>query len=319
LNQSVVVDFEGSNPVPEKVIIPSASSSGNALHHSGRILSVSDCKKRSIEMLRFLEKLQSASYMGATRKYEISRLSHALRECSNYLVFHNFYTTDQIRLAKKRSCKKSLLCPFCARSRAAKNVGSDLSERFCHLRNSWQKLQKKRRDFRKKGFGFNELCKVEGSVFSYETKMNDETGYWNPHIHAVVLLNDYIDREKFSDEWEKITGDSRIMDIRKLYSSDETSMSDAFCEVFKYALKFSDLSLPDNFEAYQILKGIRLQGSFGAFWGVKLDDEDVPNNNELDGLPYLEMFYQYRGDKGFDLESVKEFNERSEREFQLPI
>ena len=41
-------------------------------------------------------------------------------------------------------------------------------------------------------------------------------------------------------------------------------------EVFKYAVKFSDLSLDDNWHAAQLLKGKRLLNSFGLFRGVEV-------------------------------------------------
>jgi len=280
----------------------------------------------------YLSNLKDDPTIGKAHSVVIDRLSADIRGCANYLVFHNHYTVDQIRLVKLRTCKKHMLCPFCARARAAKNVqkymerfqvvieekptlipalltltvknGSDLKERFDHLQKSWKKYQEKRRDYFKKNRGFNELCKVDGAVFSYESTVNKDTGEWHPHIHIVVLLTDYIDREKFSQEWEKITDDSKIVDIRKLKASEDGSMIDAFCEVFKYTLKFSELSLDDNFVAYETLKGSRLQGSFGSFWGVKVPEGAEDDLTGLDGLPYLEMFYQYMNKKGYDLKTV---------------
>ena len=46
-----------------------------------------------------------------------------------------------------------------------------------------------------------------------------------------------------------------------------------FMEVFKYAVKFSDLSLDDNWHAAQLLKGKRLLNSFGLFRGVEVPEE----------------------------------------------
>ena len=307
---------------------------GSAVKHMDRIARLSECKQRSREMGHYLHGLKDASHIGKSHSEVIHRLSADVRSCANYLVFHNYYTVDQIKLAKLRTCKKHLLCPFCARARAAKNVqsymdrfqvlldenpslvpalltltvknGEDLRERFDHLQKAWKKYQNRRRTYFKTGRGFNELCKVDGAVFSYETTVNEETGEWHPHLHIVVLLNSYIDRKKLSEEWEKITGDSKIVDIRQLKPSDDGSMVDAFCEVFKYALKFSELSLEDNFHAYDTLRGSRLQGSFGSFWGVKVPEGEADDLSGLEGLPYLEMFYQYMNRKGFDLQSVKQ-------------
>ena len=48
---------------------------------------------------------------------------------------------------------------------------------------------------------------------------------------------------------------------------------DGFLETFKYALKFSDLPLQDNWEAYKTLKGKRLINSFGVLRGVEVPEE----------------------------------------------
>lgn len=310
----------------------SGRGSGNALQHSERIARLSDCKQRSREMGKYLQFLVDSGTKGKAHTQLIKKLSADVRSCANYLIFHNYYTVSQIKLAKARTCKKHMLCPFCARARAAKNVqkymerfhvlteenpklvpalltltvknGDDLGERFNHLQRSWKKYQEKRRDYFKKGRGFNELCKVEGAVFSYETTVNQDTGEWHPHLHVVVLLSEYLDIKKLSQEWENITGDSKIVDIRKLKSSDDGSMVDAFCEVFKYALKFSEMELDENFEAYLGLKGSRLQGSFGLFWGVKIPESLTDDLTDFDALPYLEMFYKYSNATGYDLKTV---------------
>ena len=224
-----------------------------------------------------------------------------------------------------------MLCPFCANIRAAKNLQKylerfdlltsenpglkpafltltihhtaqhDLMERFQHLHKCWRKYQDRRRDWFKKNRGFNELCKVDGAVFSYEITKGKHG--WHPHIHILVLLTDWIDREQLSKEWLAITGDSKIVDIRRLKGKKRDDLIEAFCEIFKYTLKFSDLSLEDNFEAYENLKGKRLQGSFGSFWGVKVPEKDT--DDLLDALPYLEMLYRYTG-TAYTLETVCE-------------
>ena len=68
--------------------------------------------------------------------------------------------------------------------------------------------------------------------------------------------------------------------------------SKAAAEVCKYALKFGDLSVEKTWEAFKVLKGKRLTGSFGLLWGVKIPDtmtDDMPEGD----LPYLEMLYKF--------------------------
>jgi hypothetical protein len=129
-------------------------------------------------------------------------------------------------------------------------------------------------------------------MFSYE--VTNKGNGWHPHIHMIALLDNYIDQKKLSDEWEAITKDSKIVDIRKITSKSGKTLdiSDALLEVFKYALKFSDLDLELTWEAYRTLKGKRLLGAFGNLWGGSLEPDSMLDDL-LDDLPYLEMFYTY--------------------------
>ncbi|MGA4744970.1 protein rep, partial [Acinetobacter junii] len=125
-----------------------------------------------------------------------------LQGCGNFLLFKNFYTIDQTKLAKFHVCGQHLLCPFCAGIRASKSIqkyseridevlkknrklkvalltltvknGSDLGERANHLLTSFRTLIKRRQDYLKKGRGFNEFCKIDGAMYSYENTYNEK-------------------------------------------------------------------------------------------------------------------------------------------------
>jgi hypothetical protein len=304
----------------------SIKGSGNAVKHGDRIAAAGACKQRSREMANYL-----GDY-GTTDQHR--KLHHEIGGCANYLVFHNYYTRDEIRLAKARTCKKHLLCPFCARARGAKlmekNVervaqalaenprlvpamltltvknADDLKGASEHLLNSLRKGLKRRRDFKEKGRGWTEFAKIEGAIYATEVTYSEEKG-WHPHIHAVVLLNDYIDQKAFSAEWERITGDSKVVDIRKLKTDDSGDVTDSLAEVFKYAVKFADLPLDKNLEAFEVLNGKRLIGSFGCLRGLQLPEKLT--DDLLDDLPYIEMFYKYMAQKGaFELTETKKMD-----------
>ncbi len=292
----------------------------NAVKHGDRIARLSQLKKRSRQM---------ASYMldVSDNPFDITTASN-VAACSTWLVFNHYYTVDEVRLSKAHTCKKHLLCPVCAKIRAVKQAikymerldlvlqenpslvpamltltvknGEDLNERFTHLTKSWKTYQNRRRSWTKNGRGFNELCRTTGGVFSYE--FTKSKSGWHPHLHAVVLLDSKIDKHQLSEEWHKITGDSFITDIRKLKPNKTQDIADAFLEVFKYALKFSEMDLEDNYDAYHILKGKRLQGAYGAFWGVQVPEKMT--DELLDDLPYIELFYQYLSGKGYNLEKT---------------
>ena len=45
-----------------------------------------------------------------------------LKGCGQFLLFHNYYTIDQIKLEKFHVCNQHLLCPMCAGIRAARSM-----------------------------------------------------------------------------------------------------------------------------------------------------------------------------------------------------
>ena len=48
-----------------------------------------------------------------------------------------------------------------------------------------------------------------------------------------------------------------------------------------------------TWEAFKILKGRRLTGSFGLLWGVKIPEEATDELPDDQSLPYLEMLYKF--------------------------
>ena len=286
----------------------------------------------------------------SSEREDAKRMSSELSGCANYLVFNNYYTIEEIRLSKTITCKRHLLCPFCAARRATKQVekngdrirkvleenknlipvmitltvknGDDLQERYEHIKKSFDKLKQKRKDAIR-GKTETEFSKVQGSMFSYE--VTNKGNGWHPHIHMIALLDDYIDQKKLSREWEAITKDSKIVDIRKITSKtgDTLDISSGLLEVFKYALKFSDLDLELTWEAYRTLKGKRLLGSLGNLYGSNMEPVSMLDDI-LDDLPYLEMFYKYskhlgsyelkttiKKESSLKIEDVKEVNQKN--------
>ena len=53
-------------------------------------------------------------------------------------------------------------------------------------------------------------------MYSYENTYNEKTGEWHPHVHMFALLDTWIDQEQLSETWHEITGDSFVVDIRKV-------------------------------------------------------------------------------------------------------
>ena len=302
------------------------SKSALADQHRDRITRFGILKHRSKQQENFLWTLAKfkENYPQDLPSEETTKAlksAQKLQGCGNFLLFKNFYTIDQTKLAKFHVCGQHLLCPFCAGIRASKSIqkyseridevlkknrklkvalltltvknGSDLGERANHLLTSFRTLIKRRQDYLKKGRGFNEFCKIDGAMYSYENTYNEKTGEWHPHVHMLVLLNDWIDQEALGETWHEITGDSYIVDVRKVKKSKELGYAKAAAEVCKYALKFSDLTVEKTWEAFKTLKGKNLSGSFGSLRGVKIPKNLADDMPEDQDLPYLEMLYKF--------------------------
>ena len=146
-----------------------------------------------------------------------------------------------------------------------------------------------------------------GQCIHTKTHTTKKTGEWHPHVHMFALLDTWIDQEHLSETWHEITGDSFIVDIRRVKKDKQYGYSNAAAEVCKYALKFGDLSVENTWEAFKVLKGKRLSGAFGSLWGVKVPEnlaDDMPDEKDL---PYLEMLYRFVfGKKSYyDLEMTR--------------
>ena len=303
-----------------------ALQSSNEDQHRDRITRFATLKHRAKNQENYLftlAKFKENYEKDVKNEESINALKSAqkLNECGNYLLFKNFYTISEVKLAKLRTCGQHLLCPFCAAIRASRAIqryveridqvlqenrklkpilitltvknGSDLAERSEHLMKSFRTLLERRRDYEKKGRGFNEFCKVQGAMYSYENTFNEKTVEWHPHIHMFALVDQWIDQQEFSEYWHSITGDSMVVDVRRAKKEKGHGYSKAAAEVCKYALKFGDLSVEKTWEAFKVLKGKRLTGSFGLLWGVKVPEtmtDDMPDDKTL---PYMEMLYKF--------------------------
>ena len=273
-----------------------------------RIARYGKAHARSLMMLEHLRESPSPAS---------TKTAASLASCGNYLHFREYFTVGKVRLHNATFCKQHLVCPLCAIRRGAKALGAyltrwqviqqerpelrpylltltvkngpDLEERQAHLTKSLRKLMDRRRYFNAgtRGAPYTELCKAQGAVYTLE--LTNKGNGWHPHCHMIVLASSQPSQSDLSAEWLGITGDSMIVDCRPITGDP----SEGFMEVFKYAVKFSDLTLEDNWHAAQILKGKRLLNSFGLFRGVEIPDSLL--DEPLDELPYWDRFYRYLG------------------------
>jgi hypothetical protein len=254
--------------------------------------------------------------------------SRGLSKCGHYLLFRNYFQVDKVRLHAADFCRRHLLCPLCAIRRGAKLLqaymerlkviqestpglnaylvtvtvknGPDLAERYNHYRGAMARMTQARRSYLRGKGPHCEIAKAVGFVGSGEFKRGKNSGLWHPHGHMVWLCHVAPDAVKLSTEWHALTGDSFSVDVRPFINQED--VLSGFLEVFKYAVKFSDLPLEDNWRGYEVLKGRRLVFSGGAFHGLEVPEslEDEP----LDDQPYVELLYRFARGAGYDLHSI---------------
>jgi Replication protein len=266
--------------------------------------------------------LKSTESLHAKAQY--GRLAQHMYDCASWLAIHHYPTLGQTLVGRATTCKKHLLCPVCAILRGGKMLkryaeraehlapahdfelvtltvknGPDLWERFLHLKHAFKRL----RERGKKGYG--PWAPVAGAVWSTEFTHSAEG--WHPHLHIITAKAKgstpfrYGQGSDLAHTWLDLTGDSFIVHAAPI-AGDPESLPGALCEVLKYALKFSDLTLDDNLHAYNTLKGKRLLQSSGCFYGLDLADDAELVDDPLDA-PYVEFLFHYTS-TGYKLQHV---------------
>jgi hypothetical protein len=266
----------------------------------------------------------------------LQKIRPRIATCGDYLVFKHYYTIDKVRLTAAMFCRVHLLCPLCAVRRGSKSLqayldkfelikaehptlrlsmltltvknGDDLEERYQHLRKSLKTMLARRRHTLAGQAGYHsEFAKIAGLVGSIEITKDGGKGLvkdtgWHPHAHLMVLHDRLFNFKALKAEWFKITGDSHVLNVAKAKHPNDPAQD--FLEVFKYALKFSDLTPEQNLQAYEVMRGARLLFSAGLFWGVEVPEDltDIP----MDELPYIELFYRYLPNSGYNLTKRRE-------------
>lgn len=319
--------------------------------HRARITRFGHLRQQSKDMSNWLftqhdEARSLDTPMGELMAKRFGHFGNLLSGCANYLLFKHYYTLDKYKLSGLKTCKKHMLCPFCSAIRASKQAtayhekmvhilkenpnlkpvfvtltvknGDDLKERFNHLKDSFKTYQSRRRDWLKKGRGYNEFCKAHGIVYAYEITNNGKG--WHPHLHMILLVDDWIDKDKLSAEWYAITGDSFIVDVRRVKPSkaevdtmdakeQKEDYSDGFMEVFKYAMKFTELTHYQIWIAHETLSPTgrltRLQGSIGLFRGVQVPDT-MTDDVITDDAPFMLILYKFLKGAGYSVEFMQD-------------
>jgi hypothetical protein len=263
---------------------------------------------------------QMAGYIVGLGNRTHARIAQDMYNCASLLGFRHYTQSKQTILASGHFCKKHLLCPVCAIRRGVRTLrnyheralhladrfdfylvtltvknGPDLHERYTHLKNAFKRLRTRGRD------GYGEWARVAGAIWSTEFTYSDENG-WHPHLHILVAVPKgeppirYGQGSQLALDWLSVTGDSYIVHAARVEGSGD-DLAASLCEVLKYALKFGDLPLDKNWDAYWTLKGKRLVQSSGCFFGLDLPENADLVDDPLDG-PYIELWFRY-GSAGY--------------------
>ena len=217
-----------------------------------------------------------------------TRLARRLSDCCRYPVLYGRESTGELKIAPHRC--RSRLCPVCGPIRAnsikerltecvrtmdgPKFLTLTLQSSEDPLRQQIQKLTRCFGELRR-----NKLWKqsYKGGVYAIEVTLNQKTGRWHPHLHAIVD-GTWCPHAWLSGTWERITAGSKIVDIRACHS-----IRDAVKYLCNYVSKSQDAShvpTPRIGEWADGMHGLRLASTFGALHGTKLEPEPEKHDDD---------------------------------------
>ena len=243
-----------------------------------------------------------------------SMKANRIRECCNVVAFRESLETWKRELMSANFCKYDRICVACATKRAIRMIkkfeqgikANDLYKKKRYyivltvkhtkedkLADLLEKLMKwkdklarnfrnsKRPNHKNKSF----FHYFDWMVISIEVSHKGK--HWrHPHIN-ILACSDYdipievgkyrrwTTNEQLKQERLGITWDSYIHNIRRINVSSDHFTTSWIGEVFKYAIKFSDLTVPQLAEIMDIQqkKWYRFFSTYGTFRGWKVDNK----------------------------------------------
>lgn len=254
-----------------------------------------------------------------------------IASCGSILQFRQYHEAvpPKIVLTNSNDCKQHLHCALCAMKRAAKTVRKyhekcklllnenpnlelhyavltienkpDFGEAFDCVSKAVRTM------FQNRNFGryakedgvtrYNSflnaaLIDVAAGAYSVEVKRGKKSGLWHPHINLLLLVEKGgLDYDKVHDEWQKLTKQKKETQTRITLKDAFADDKKVFLEIFKYAMKFSEMNFEDRYATGTALYRRNLSGCFGDFRGLDVDND---NTLEPEDLPYLLLLYRYQ-------------------------
>lgn len=124
-----------------------------------------------------------------------------------------------------------------------------------------------------------------GGCFTLEVKHNGT--HWHPHLH-IIDEGGYVPFKELSDLWLKITGDSSVVDVRRIDSG-----KDAAHYVTKYVTKGTSPSVWESNDLAQewiaASKGVRVCATYGSWRGFALTHVTDTANDWQDEISLDEL------------------------------
>ncbi len=280
------------------------------------------------------KKKEITGYLEANKPHLLwsIRKKGRIKDCCNVLIFRD-YLNGEKKLYKTNFCKYDKFCLACATRRSIKMIqkfeawivqyGLD-TKNWYHIsltvkhnnRQSlgflmdklWKAKEKlaqrfrnsKRDNHKAKSFMHN----FDGIVSSVEVTYSQKSGR-HPHIHMLVCTDKEIPIEwskkltahsnrELQKEWYQITGDSYSVGIRKVAVNKDNYSRKGIGEVFKYAVKFSKLDIPQLSEVIEIqqIKRYRFFATYGIFRGWKIEKPNIIDNDR-----FVERSFEYHNDE----------------------
>jgi len=213
------------------------------------------------------------------------RRIEALDNCKKNAWFVRNVDTGMVKVVSS-SCKLRW-CPMCSNARkyhlagqvtewlegvakpkfltmTLKHTAQPLAEQIDHLYNSFRKFRMIKEHKKK----------IKGGVWFFQIKKSKKDNLWHPHLHCVIDSK-WIDGKKLWRTWLKITGTSKVIDIRAVKDPDKVAEY-----VARYSARPSDLAVlgaPDQLELVTALHGRRLVGTWGTAREMSLSPSKPPD------------------------------------------
>lgn len=304
MNNSLISLYPIYNPMENISAIVQPSPTQKNVFHS-TIAKFTKSQELKAQIIPYLETHYPWVLRNPNRKQR-------MRECCNMVAFRRYLSTGDVQLVSSNFCKYDRICIACATKRAMRMIkkfkdgiehsdlynkqryyivltirhekGDTLPELMSRLMKYKDRLARayrnsKRDSHKSKSF----FSQFDWMVISIEISHRGQNG-WHPHINILACsdtmidthYNNYMDadiNDELLVERKKMTDNtSYIHNIRHIEVSKDHFSRSGIGEVFKYAIKFSDLGVERLAEVMveQHKHQYRFFATYGIFrgWGL---------------------------------------------------